>query len=190
MKAKDKNISSFRTKEKIKSSFLKILGEKKDIEKIKVKEIVQDCGIDRTTFYLHYSSVYDIAQFYVDELNSKFFLDELPETIEEVKAYVHEIVVFAETNKYIYSMILSSDSPVYYFRNLSNKFKKLLLDILRKYRDDEYLEMDVDFVVNGLKTVLMGYFRNFDFDINHIEDIYNDQIKWILSKNKNTRIKD
>lgn len=49
------NMSSF-TKEAIKASFIKLLN-KKPLAKITVKEIVEDCKINRNSFYYHYSDI-------------------------------------------------------------------------------------------------------------------------------------
>lgn len=51
------------TKTAITESFLHLLREK-PIDKITVRDIVEDCGITRNTFYYHYSDIYAI----VDEL--------------------------------------------------------------------------------------------------------------------------
>lgn len=44
------------TKNAIKTSFLKLLNEKQ-LSKITVKEIVEDCGINRNSFYYHFSDI-------------------------------------------------------------------------------------------------------------------------------------
>jgi AcrR family transcriptional regulator len=47
------------TKTSIEQSFLKLLREKY-FDKITVKDIVDDCGVTRNTFYYHFQDVYDI----------------------------------------------------------------------------------------------------------------------------------
>ncbi len=44
------------TKDAIKKSFLKLLNEKQ-LNKITVKDIVEDCGINRNSFYYHFSDI-------------------------------------------------------------------------------------------------------------------------------------
>lgn len=41
---------------------LKKLGLKKDLNKISVSEIVNDCGVNRQTFYYHFSDKYDLLR--------------------------------------------------------------------------------------------------------------------------------
>ena len=42
-------------------SFIKLLNQR-PLDKITVKDIVQDCGISRNTFYYHYQDIYDLLQ--------------------------------------------------------------------------------------------------------------------------------
>lgn len=46
------------TKKAIKTSFIKLLNQTA-FDKITVKDIVKDCGVNRNTFYYHYQDVYD-----------------------------------------------------------------------------------------------------------------------------------
>ena len=47
------------TKTAIKEAFMTLLN-KKPFDKITVKEIVEECGINRNTFYYHYEDIYDL----------------------------------------------------------------------------------------------------------------------------------
>ena len=44
------------TKRAIRASFLKLLNER-PLNKITVKDIVEDCGINRNSFYYHYPDI-------------------------------------------------------------------------------------------------------------------------------------
>ncbi len=55
------------TREKIRTRSLELLLEK-DVSQITAKEVVESLGMNRTTFYLHYKSVYDVIQEVEDEL--------------------------------------------------------------------------------------------------------------------------
>lgn len=49
------------TKRLLKESLIKLLKEK-DIQKISITELCQEAGINRTTFYSHYGSQYDVLR--------------------------------------------------------------------------------------------------------------------------------
>ncbi len=55
------------TKRLLKESLMQLL-KKKDINKISVKELCENAGINRTTFYNHYGSPYDVLSEMEDDL--------------------------------------------------------------------------------------------------------------------------
>ncbi len=50
------------TKQAIVSSFIKLLNER-PLSKIAVKDIVEDCGINRNTFYYHFKDIFDLVEY-------------------------------------------------------------------------------------------------------------------------------
>ena len=46
-------------KREIKNSFIKLLTER-PISQITVKDIVEDCGVNRNSFYYHFQDIYDL----------------------------------------------------------------------------------------------------------------------------------
>lgn len=63
------------TKKAIAASLKKIM-EKKPLDKITVREIIEDCGINRKTFYYHFRDIYHLIKWIFEE-----------EAIEVVKQY-------------------------------------------------------------------------------------------------------
>lgn len=51
----------FETKRMLAGSFKKLLSQRK-LDKITVKDIVEDCGVNRQTFYYHFHDVYDLME--------------------------------------------------------------------------------------------------------------------------------
>lgn len=49
------------TKKAIMDSFLKLIAQK-PLDKITVKDIVEDCGITRRTFYYHYQNIFSLVE--------------------------------------------------------------------------------------------------------------------------------
>ena len=54
------------TKQAIKTSFLKLLNEK-PLNKITVRDIVEDCGINRNSFYYHFQDIYDLVRWMLQQ---------------------------------------------------------------------------------------------------------------------------
>ena len=75
MKVKNLNSSSRKTKQLIKENFAVLMNEKKELHAITVTELVKRAGITRSSFYTHYSSIYDVVKDIQDEtlvvLNTK-----------------------------------------------------------------------------------------------------------------------
>ena len=49
------------TKQAIKNSFLKLLDER-PLTRISVRDIAQDCGINRNSFYYHYHDIPEVME--------------------------------------------------------------------------------------------------------------------------------
>ena len=58
--------------EKALAASLKKLLEKKTLDKITVKDITDDCGVNRQTFYYHFHDVYDLVEWIFTEEAKKF----------------------------------------------------------------------------------------------------------------------
>ena len=47
------------TKKALRETMIKALNER-PLDKIKVKELVEECGVNRNTFYYHYKDIYEL----------------------------------------------------------------------------------------------------------------------------------
>lgn len=80
-------ITTLNTKRTLAAS-LRGLMKKKPLSKITVSEIIADCGVNRKTFYYHFSDIYDLLKWMLEE-----------EAVEVVKQYdllldFREVVLF------------------------------------------------------------------------------------------------
>lgn len=76
----------------IKNSFIKLLTER-PISQITVKDIVEDCGVNRNSFYYHFQDIPSLLEEIIVEMTAKV-IENLPEesTFEEkVTAALEEI---------------------------------------------------------------------------------------------------
>ena len=53
-------------KEQIQASFRRLLFAK-SLDKITVRDIVEDCGLTRNTFYYYYEDIYDLFDDYLNK---------------------------------------------------------------------------------------------------------------------------
>ncbi len=62
------------TKKAIRSSFVKLLNEK-PLKQISVRDIVDDCGINRNTFYYHYQDIPQLVESIIREDADRIILE-------------------------------------------------------------------------------------------------------------------
>lgn len=67
-----KNESKYFYTASLMNQALLLLLEKKDIEFISITEIAQKAGVNRSTFYLHYDTIYDLLEETLENLNKEF----------------------------------------------------------------------------------------------------------------------
>ena len=80
------------TKEVLVESFME-LSQKKDVDKITIKEIVGNCGLSPATFYRQFSDKYDLIAwaFYVIIRNIKMADENKTLSVEVMEALAHTI---------------------------------------------------------------------------------------------------
>ena len=141
-------------KREIKNSFIKLLTER-PISQIIVKDIVEDCGVNRNSFYYHFQDIPSLLEEIIVEMTAKV-IENLPEesTFEEkVTAALQEI----NLNKRMIYHIYGSSNREFYEKQLM----KICEHVTRTYiRSREYSERvdskDLEFVISYLKCELFG----------------------------------
>lgn len=141
-------------KREIKNSFIKLLTER-PISQITVKDIVEDCGVNRNSFYYHFQDIPSLLEEIIVEMTAKV-IENLPEesTFEEkVTAALQEI----NLNKRMIYHIYGSSNREFYEKQLM----KICEHVTRTYiRSREYSERvdskDLKFVISYLKCELFG----------------------------------
>ena len=104
-------------KREIKNSFIKLLTER-PISQITVKDIVEDCGVNRNSFYYHFQDIPSLLEEIIVEMTAKV-IENLPEesTFEEkVTAALEEI----NLNKRMIYHIYGSSNREFYEKQLMN----------------------------------------------------------------------
>lgn len=141
-------------KREIKNSFIKLLTER-PISQITVKDIVEDCGVNRNSFYYHFQDIPSLLEEIIVEMTAKV-IENLPEesTFEEkVTAALEEI----DSNKRMIYHIYGSSNREFYEKQLM----KICDYVTRTYiRSRDYSEKvaskDLEFVISYLKCELFG----------------------------------
>ncbi len=159
MKVKNLNNSSLKTKESIRTAFAEMVKEKQDLNKITVTELVRRANINRSTFYLHYSDIYDIAAELEHSLMSSI-LEKNPQTREEMLQFLDDLMELIRTNEDLYRQILSSDSPAYFLRKLRRQLADKIMAVPDiPHTPEKWFPMKVEILVDGICEQVVYYFR-------------------------------
>ncbi|MDD7210117.1 MAG: TetR/AcrR family transcriptional regulator C-terminal domain-containing protein [Lachnospiraceae bacterium] len=141
-------------RKEIKNSFVKLLTQR-PISQITVKDIVEDCGVNRNSFYYHFQDIPSLLEEIIVEMTEKV-IDSLPEesTFEEkVTAALVEIT----RNKKAVAHIYGSNNREFYEKQLM----KICEHVTRSYiHSRDYSEgvdrENLEYVISYLKCELFG----------------------------------
>lgn len=179
MKVKKINKSSKRTSQVIKEAFAELLSEKKELNKVKVIDLVKKANITRSSFYTHYESIYDVAREIQEEtLEILTKNTENITSLEDAYSYLDELMIYLKSNEEFYSQLLSSDIPSYYTRKLEKLISTKLYDTLSPY-DIDNLELNISFFTDGTLNLVIKYFKG---EINTSIEEINHYIKIVFKK--------
>ena len=161
MKVQGLNSSSRKTRNLIKKTFAELMNEKKELNKITVTELVKRAEITRSTFYTHYDDIYDVVNDYQMETIELLLSDyKVLNSIQDIYDYFDEIFDCLKKNENVYKMLLVSNGSIIFLEELKKlageKIYFALKDIIK---NNEYLELDVNFYMDGVISELIKYFR-------------------------------
>ena len=164
------NLKVINTKRKLSKSLISLLTSK-SITEIDVSELCEKAGINRTTFYKHYTSLYHL----LDELIVQFF--KRIETLflslssgENTTSKVAYLLKYLKQNREFVTIIMNNNS----FSSISERLIQLnficnLINSNIQYRKNDYVSEDyyVDFIISGWIAAIRRWVNeNCDLDEN------------------------
>lgn len=162
MKVQGLNSSSKKTRELIKKTFAELMNEKKELNKITVTELVKRAEITRSTFYTHYDDIYEVVNDYQLETIELLVSDDIVLTsIKDIYNYFDDIFKCLKKNEDIYKMLLVSNGSLSFLEHLKKLAgEKIYYAMQNITKNNKYLELDINFYMNGVISELVKYFRN------------------------------
>ena len=140
------------TKESLGNALKKMLAIK-PIDKITVKDLVEECGVNRQTFYYHFDDVYDLLEWVFEEdanrvLPSEIRYDEWRENVLLFFHYLHD-------NKLFVLNIYNSNNRSYFLRYFKRRLHYCIHSfavIVAEGKNIEWsdLEFVCEFYANGI----------------------------------------
>lgn len=179
------------TKTKIMESFVRLLSEKQ-FDKITVREIVTDCGINRNTFYYYFNDIYDLVE-EILRIATEEAIEKGAGCSRWEKGFI-EAAEFALQNKKAIFNIYNSNK-----RNVLEKYLSDITEALMiKYVDKvsagiNSTEADRKLIAAFYKNAVVGYLiewlqsgmeTNAEFSINRLGYLLDGNIEASLKKSE------
>lgn len=142
--------------ERIESAFIELI-QSKEINEITVTEIVKNAKVNRSTFYVNYVDIYDLA----DKIREKMYLNILDlykeEAIKKEHSYNYlKLFEYIKDNQIYYKTLfkLNFDFSNYYDSSLEEK------DALKYLGTTKNIEYHKEFFKAGMSTILKMWLNN------------------------------
>jgi AcrR family transcriptional regulator len=154
---------------------LLLLLEKKPFEYITVKEVCEKAGVNRSTFYLHYETMADLAneclQNATEQMQKKydrphsfgqFDIAALP--LDELNLvtpkYLRTYLEFVLENKQLYKAVLSQPAVFYAEQRFSELYQGIFYPILERYHFPDWeKKYRISFYIKGLWAIVEEWLR-------------------------------
>jgi len=142
------------TKMVIKDSFVKLLKQK-SISKISIKEICEDADINRSTFYAHYVSQYDllhqIEKDIIDDISKYLTYYDFKNRADVPVDGIEKILEYIKENSELFDLLLNSNGDIKFQQEITKIIGKqhFPLDTESNFLNKEDAEYIFDFLANG-----------------------------------------
>lgn len=143
----------------------KTLMLKKPMNKITVSELVEECGINRKTFYYHFEDIYDmLRKMLKQDIEAIFSRGDL---IEDHDLIINLVLDYMEQNKVILKNMLScvgrAELDSFLNSNVNKPIYSLVCEVEQKQNlsvGDEYMRFLADFFTRAVSGVLIDWIEN------------------------------
>ena len=164
MKVKNLNRSSEKTKKIIKNTFAELIKENQALKKITVSELVKRADINRSTFYNHYGSIYDVAEELEAEIIKVLFENtQKLNSLDDIFNYLDEIIIYLKKNEDMYRLLLASNEPQVFLKKLKHSIlDKLYNSIINNsnFKNSNSLKFEVAFFTDVIVNQVLNYFTS------------------------------
>ncbi len=138
-KKEDRRIK--KTKQLLKQGLIDIMFEK-DIKNITIKELVEKVDINRSTFYLHYSDIYELLaeleNNLMDEIWQVFDSYKNIDKLEESYAFILTLYKTFDNNRDLCKAIMSSQNNSTFIQQMEESIEREIRIKLEELLGDDY----------------------------------------------------
>lgn len=146
------------TEKAITDTFIKLLNQK-PLDKITVKDLVDECGINRSTFYYYFEDIYALLEHVLVE-ETEIAIENYRDYNNWLEGFYHA-ASFAVDNKkaiyHIYNSVSREMLEKYLYRVVENVIKVAIKSQIGTLSVSEY---DKDLIIEVYKSMLVGLILN------------------------------
>lgn len=152
-----------RTKKLLKNAFIELLLQKK-ITELSIKELCEQADINRGTFYLHYTDIYDLKRELEDEILNQ--LESLilnhPSLQSSEDSYLLFLDMFqlAQENAALLTAFMGNNGDISFLNKMQLLFRDRYLEILlpgKKPANTIELEYSYNFMASGFTSLVESW---------------------------------
>ena len=148
---------SLTTKRALAGSFRKLLS-KRGLDKITVKDIVEDCGVNRQTFYYHFHDIYDLLEWVLKDTAEKLLSQEAD--YSDWTAGLESVMEFIQENRILvlnaYNSI-SHETLADDIKQCLRPYTSELVQSQARDMDRPVAQEDLDFVTDIFTLTASGF---------------------------------
>lgn len=164
----------FNTAVKMDKAFLSLL-ETKDFDYITVKEICEKAHVNRSTFYLHYESLYDLLDESMEYVNGRFLAfmkaegnietvkkdSSLDELIFVTPKYLTPYLKYIKENRRLFKTVIENAAILKLDEAYEDLFNHIFVPVMERFHfaspDREYI---IAFYLHGLMAIITRWLEN------------------------------
>lgn len=142
------------TKQTIRVSLMKLLNER-PLDKITIKDIVEDCGVNRNTFYYHFQDIYALLEDIFEREYEKVIAQNM-ESFTWQDALIQSLAFATENKKaiyHIYNSINRDQLERYLFRVTEDVMERV---VKHEAKGLDVEPMDIRYISLFYKHAVMG----------------------------------
>ena len=177
------------TKHALAASLKKLLAEK-PIDKITVKDIVEDCGVNRHTFYYHFQDIYELIEWFMYDEAEHILGNH--KTFDTWKDGFHDLYSYLQQNKNIVMNAYNSNYRNYLEKYIVSLVRPYIAEFLRISSEgmditDEKLDFAADTYTFGIVSLSMDWIANdmsarYENSMTFFLDLLDGSMKYTLEK--------
>ena len=164
------------------------MAKKKEIDKITVKELAENCNISRQCFYYHFKDIYEVMEWTVGRA-VKITVD-YSLTAETQEEAMRMLLFMAVDNREVFTKMLESQRRDLIEKIMVNGMRKYLKEIMRHKGFEEAkfkeCETEIDFCVFGIMGFILRSAVQKKVDLDKLSvtltRIFNKQLSDVLER--------